>query len=92
MRGPSWGAQAADAPPAPATAPTPVSMAGAPDFDPAGRQVGGASSVDRVDQCRVYRPDERPDVEVLVDGVWCDGELRLWTQREDGQSYAMPTR
>jgi len=33
---------------------------------------------------RVYRPDERPDVEVLVDGVWCDGELRMWTQLKDG--------
>ena len=35
-------------------------------------------------QHRVYRPDERPDIEVLVDGVWCDGELRMWTLREDG--------
>ena len=33
---------------------------------------------------RVYRPDERPDIEVLVDGVWCEGELRMRTQREDG--------
>lgn len=31
-----------------------------------------------------YRPDERPDVEVLRDGVWCPGELRAWQQREDG--------
>ena len=22
----------------------------------------------------IYRPDERPDIEVLVDGVWCEGE------------------
>jgi hypothetical protein len=29
----------------------------------------------------VYRPDERPDVEVLWDGVWCPGELRM--QRPD---------
>jgi hypothetical protein len=33
---------------------------------------------------RVYPPGERPDVEVLVDGTWCDGELRMWTRREDG--------
>jgi hypothetical protein len=33
---------------------------------------------------RVFKPDDRPDVEVLVDGAWCDGELRMWTQREDG--------
>lgn len=26
----------------------------------------------------VYRPDERPDVEVLVDGSWHAGELRGW--------------
>lgn len=25
----------------------------------------------------VYRPDERPDVEVLVDGQWRSGELRM---------------
>ena len=33
---------------------------------------------------RVYRPDERPDVEVLVDGVWRVGELRMWRQEHDG--------
>ena len=27
----------------------------------------------------VYRPDERPDIEVLVEGEWCEGELRMWT-------------
>jgi len=32
----------------------------------------------------VYKPHERPDVEVLVDGVWFPGELRMWTQRDDG--------
>jgi hypothetical protein len=32
----------------------------------------------------VYRPGERPAVEVLVDAVWCDGELRMRTQRDDG--------
>ena len=35
-------------------------------------------------QHHVNRPDERPDIEVLVDGVWCEGELRMWSQREDG--------
>ena len=33
---------------------------------------------------QVYAPAERPDVEVLVDGVWCVGELRMWSHREDG--------
>ena len=28
---------------------------------------------------RTYRPDERPDVEILVDGQWCKGELRQWS-------------
>ena len=26
----------------------------------------------------VYLPGERPDIEVLVGGVWCEGELRVW--------------
>lgn len=29
-------------------------------------------------QPRVYKPYERPDVEVLVDGDWLVGELRQW--------------
>ena len=33
---------------------------------------------------RVYRPTERPDVEVLVDGVWRVGELRMSRQDDDG--------
>lgn len=28
---------------------------------------------------RTYRADERPDVEILVDGQWCKGELRQWS-------------
>lgn len=32
----------------------------------------------------VYRPDQRPDIEVLVDDVWHPGELRAWQQRPDG--------
>jgi len=36
---------------------------------------------------RIYRADERPDVEVLVDGTWWPGELRgTWTR--DGQPVA----
>ncbi|PUA79204.1 hypothetical protein [Nocardioides currus] len=31
-----------------------------------------------------FRPDERPDVEVLVDEVWFTGELRQWKQLSDG--------
>jgi hypothetical protein len=26
---------------------------------------------------------ERPDVEVDIDGDWCPGELRMWTQDDD---------
>ena len=37
---------------------------------------------------RVYRPDERPDIEVLVDGVWCEGELRMWTRAARGRLVA----
>jgi len=29
-------------------------------------------------EARVYDPWDRPDVEVLVDGQWCPGELRAW--------------
>ena len=32
----------------------------------------------------VPKPGERPDVEVLVDETWCAGELRMWTQDDDG--------
>ena len=32
----------------------------------------------------VPKPGERPDVEALVDGVWCPGELRMWTQDDEG--------
>ncbi len=31
----------------------------------------------------VPKPGDRPDVEVLVGGVWCPGELRMWTQTDD---------
>jgi len=33
---------------------------------------------------RVYESGERPGVEVLVHGHWLTGELRSWTQRDDG--------
>ena len=32
----------------------------------------------------VFAPDCRPDVEVLIDGEWLPGELRMWTQGADG--------
>ncbi len=28
-------------------------------------------------------PADRPEVEVLVDGTWHYGELRMWTQHDD---------
>ena len=34
---------------------------------------------------RTYRPDQRPDIEVLIDGHWCKGELRQWSKDADGQ-------
>lgn len=36
----------------------------------------------------VFAPDERPDIEVCIDGAWCPGELRMWQQREDGSWWA----
>ena len=33
---------------------------------------------------RVHPPDKLPDVEVLVNGAWCEGELRAWTPTETG--------
>jgi hypothetical protein len=31
---------------------------------------------------KIYLPQERPDVEVLVDGAWYPGELRgMWRRR-----------
>jgi hypothetical protein len=37
-----------------------------------------------VPQARIYRPDQRPDVEVLVDGAWHQGELYAWRPTADG--------
>lgn len=31
----------------------------------------------------VYKPHERPLVEVLVDGRWLPGEIRMWSLLED---------
>jgi len=39
-------------------------------------------------QNRVYPPGDWPAVEVLVDGQWLDGELRVWTQHRDGTWWA----
>jgi hypothetical protein len=36
----------------------------------------------------VPKPDERPDVEVFIDGDWCPGELRMWTQDDHGAWFA----
>ena len=32
----------------------------------------------------VYEPHERPEIEVLVEGAWHYGELRMWIQHRDG--------
>lgn len=35
-------------------------------------------------QVIVFRPDQRPPVEVLIRGVWLHGELRAWFPVPDG--------
>lgn len=37
---------------------------------------------------RVFRPDERPDILVTIEGVEYPGELRMWQQRDDGSWWA----
>lgn len=32
----------------------------------------------------VYAPAERPLCEVDIDGTWHPGEVRMWTQHDDG--------
>jgi len=32
----------------------------------------------------VYRPADRPEAEVLVDGTWWPAEIRMWVQHHDG--------
>ena len=39
----------------------------------------------------VYLPAERPEVEVLVDGSWYYGELRIWSRGEDAPWLANVT-
>ena len=39
----------------------------------------------------VYKAYERPEVEVLVDGAWFYGELRMWTHDRDGSWSAQVT-
>jgi hypothetical protein len=39
----------------------------------------------------VYKPHERPEVEVLVAGTWHYGELRIWTHNRDGSWSAQVT-
>lgn len=36
-----------------------------------------------VKQHIIYKPLDRPDVEVLVDDQWLPGELRAWRQYDD---------
>ena len=36
----------------------------------------------------VHEPADRPDVEVLVDGEWCVGEVRMQWQEDDGLWWA----
>ena len=36
----------------------------------------------------VYPPADRPEVEVLVDGTWHYGELRMWRRSEEGSWLA----
>jgi hypothetical protein len=42
-------------------------------------------------QHTVYRPHERPEVEVLVNGAWHYGELRMWTRHDDRSWSAQVT-
>jgi len=49
--------------------------------------VDAASYGQRVEEPYVYPIEDRPDVEVLVDGTWCPGEARMRTQRADGLHY-----
>lgn len=42
---------------------------------------------------RIYAPADRPDVEVLVDGDWLPGELRMWMpEGEDAWSAQVQWR
>lgn len=50
------------------------------------RRGAGPDSVTTVVRQRIEYSNglDRPDVEVLVDGVWCPGEVRMQTQLDDG--------
>jgi hypothetical protein len=39
----------------------------------------------------VFLPADRPEVEVLVDGSWHYGELRMWSRGQDGAWLANVT-
>jgi hypothetical protein len=45
---------------------------------------GRTEEVDPVSRFIVYRPVDRPDVEVWLEGRWWPGELRMWRQDDDG--------
>lgn len=36
----------------------------------------------------VYRPEDRPEAEVEVDGTWYYGEVRMWSVDDDGTWHA----
>jgi hypothetical protein len=42
--------------------------------------VNAPRDVEMVNEHRELAPDERLDVEVLVDGVWYPGQLRAWSR------------
>lgn len=41
-------------------------------------------TMDRMPKPYVFRPDDRPECEVLVDGTWFPGEVRMWTETPTG--------
>ena len=45
----------------------------------------GSPTVSTVPEPIVYLAQDRPDVEVLWEGVWCPGEMRMQRQDSSGQ-------
>lgn len=43
-------------------------------------------AIHRTDTSIVYTGWDRIDIECLVDGVWCAGELRSWQKHDDAWS------
>jgi hypothetical protein len=48
-----------------------------------------SSTVQRMPEPIVHAAHERPDVEVLWEGTWCGGELRMQTQDAAGQWHCL---